>query len=586
MTRSGWSALVLPLLLFGAIGTIFALIYTGHFTPPGLAAVFAVLIMALGAFFVALRRAQTRASESSRQLEAIRLLTIALSDSRDAEDSLLRALDMVLELTHTAAIRLWMANPETRTLKFRLHRGLFPEIFSEPPQVGFDDVPSGRAASSRQEVFLAGLEELPALRAKGFVEFLSVPLCAHDEVVGVLDIAARHRGELDAKALRLLSRSSHSVALAVLNAERVSEAERRATEYRRLWQAGMNVSAAPDYMQTLRAVVDHARELIQGEASAVCIWDEQKQWWTVQSASGASDAFDLSVKRVVTPTQSVECPIIRFKYHQSHLDVPVVHEGRVVGCLCIATQTGREFSPREHDLLADMANQAGIAIERARREEGVGERAVATERERLAREMHDTLAQLLGFVSFKTQAAREFLAQGRTDRAVGQLDQLMTISEELYADTRELILGLSSETGPGRELMPALDDYVRRFSQFSGITTTFERDGIEGVRLAPLTEVQLIRVVQEALSNVRKHAQAAHAVVRFERVDEFARITVEDDGQGFDLARVAHTQWPRFGMQSMRERVESVGGTISVRSVHGQGTKVTVQIPIVYRVAE
>jgi signal transduction histidine kinase len=586
MNRSGWFVLVVLLLLFDAIGIILALIYPSQVSFPGFVAVYTILILGLPILLVALHRAQTLAAGSSRQLEAIQRLTVALSGSRDPEESLVCALDTVLELTHTAAIRLWLANPETRTLKFRLHRGLFPEIFSQAPQVGFDDLPSGRAAAAKQSVLLTGLLELPALRAKGFVEFLSVPLCAHAGVVGVLDVAARHRGELDAAALQLLSSSSHSIALAVLNAERVSDAERRATEFRRLWQAGMEVSAAPDYMQTLRAVVDRARELIQGEASALCIWDEQKQWWTVQGASGASDAFDLSVKRVVTPTRTLECPIIRFKYHQSHLDVPVLHGDRVVGCLCIATQTGREFSAREHDLLVDMANQAGIAIDRARREERVGERAVVTERERLAREMHDTLAQLLGFVSFKTQAAREFLAQGRTDHAIGQLDQLMTISQELYADTRELILGLNSKSGPDRELVPALDDYIRRFSQLSGITTTFEPDGIEGARLAPLTEVQLIRVVQEALSNVRKHAQAGHAQVRFERADEFARVTVEDDGQGFDLAQVARGQWPRFGMQSMRERVESVGGTMSVRSVQGQGTKVTVQIPIVYRGAE
>jgi signal transduction histidine kinase len=101
--------------------------------------------------------------------------------------------------------------------------------------------------------------------------------------------------------------------------------------------------------------------------------------------------------------------------------------------------------------------------------------------------------------------------------------------------------------------------------------------------LAPLVEVQLIRVVQEALSNVRKHARAARAGVRLERVGEFARLTIEDDGQGFDPTHVARGQWPRFGLQSMRERVESVGGSFTIESTPGQGTKVTVQIPIVYR---
>jgi signal transduction histidine kinase len=585
MTRSGWLGFAVPLLLVGAIGITLAYIYRAPVPLPVFVAAYAVLILAVAILMVMLRRTQARVSECTRRLEAIQRLTAALNESGDLEEGIVRVLDTVLELTHAAAVRLWLANPGTRTLTFRLHRGLFPEIFDEP-QARFDDVPSGRAASSKQVVRLADLQELPALIAKGFVEFASVPVCANDHLVGVLDIAARHRGELDGAVLQMLTSSGPSIALAILNAERLSVAERQAAEARRLWQAGMDVASAADYVQTLCAITDQARELIRGEASGLCLWDDQNQSWMLQSGSGVRDAYDAGVKRIFTSAQTAECPIICPQYCRSHLDVPVQREGRLVGCLCVATKTDREFSAHERELLVDMANQAGIAIERTRREGQVGERAVVAERERLAREMHDTLAQLLGFVSFKTQATREFLAQGRLDRAQQQLDQLMTISKDLYADTRELILGLNSETGPDRALVPALADYVRHFDQLSGITTTLEPDGIEGVRLAPLVEVQLIRVVQEALSNVRKHAQAAHAKVRFERVGESARVSIEDDGQGFDLTQVVRGQRPRFGMQSMRERVESVGGTMSVRTAHGEGTKITVQIPIVQRGAE
>jgi signal transduction histidine kinase len=362
-----------------------------------------------------------------------------------------------------------------------------------------------------------------------------------------------------------------------------AEAESRAEQARRLWQAGLQVTAAPDYAETLRVIVDRARELVGGEAAAFCVWDEPHRWWVTQGTGGAGEAFDVSVRRVETRERPVECPVIRFKYRTAHLDVPVVHDGQVLGCLCIANQQPREFSPQEREMLAGVASQAAVALQNARRLERAGSHAVAGERERLAREMHDTLAQLLGFVAFKVQATREFLIQGRIELAEEQLDQLLTISQELYADTRELILGLRTTTGPQRELMPALQEYAERFSQLSGIPTTLEPDGIADVQFPPLVEVQLLRVVQEALSNVRKHARASHARVRFERAAEFARVTVEDDGQGFDPAQSERGPLPRFGLQSMRERIESINGTLTIWSAPRQGTKITVQVPIVYR---
>jgi signal transduction histidine kinase len=260
-----------------------------------------------------------------------------------------------------------------------------------------------------------------------------------------------------------------------------------------------------------------------------------------------------------------------------------MHDGRVVGCLCIANQHARDFSAQEHELLAGIAAQAAHAIETARQIETAGTRATTAERGRLAREMHDTLAQMLGFVNIKTQAAREFLAQGQYDQAKTQLDQLSKLAQELYADTRELILGLHSETGPERGLVPALEEYTRQFDELSGIHTTFNANDLAELTLAPATEVQLIRVVQEALSNVRKHAHANRASVHFERNGDSARVEIVDDGQGFDPSSPSRGQFPKFGLTSMRERVESLGGTFTLESAAARGTKVQIEFPLVYR---
>lgn len=368
---------------------------------------------------------------------------------------------------------------------------------------------------------------------------------------------------------------------------RIAEIKSREAEMKHLWEAGLQVAAAEDYSQVLRAVVDRARELLRGEASALCMWDDQERWWVVQGASGATDAFEVSVKRLAPRdgAHPVVCPVVRFKYRQAHIDMPIVRGDQVIGCLCIANQQPRSFSRQERELLKGIADQAALAIDHARRLESEGNRAALTERDRLAREMHDTLAQLLGFVGFKSQAAREFLAQGQIDQAKTQLDQLTTLAQELYADTRELILGLKTEVN-SRGLVPVLSDYARHFSELSGVQTTVETDGFEDVHFAPAIEVQLIRVVQEALSNIRKHARAKNGRIRFQRKDESALVTIEDDGQGFDPSNIPHGAWPQFGLQSMRERVESVGGKFIIESAPDKGTTVTVQIPLVHRGGE
>jgi signal transduction histidine kinase len=534
------------------------------------------------------RRAPLRKkAQASRSLEpyALERFCQVLGSANNLDDVLTRALDAILQQSHAAAARVWLVNHKRHKLEFRLHRGLFPEVFSATLPLDFNTSPAGRAAESLKPVHLTDPDSLNGLRDKGFVELVSVPLIASGKCIAVLDIAARHRGELKARTLKWIESMGWVLALAIEKAQSVARAESREADLRRLWKAGLEVADAQEYAQILRTIVDRARELVGGEASALCLWDDQKRWWVVQGTSGTADAFQVDVKKVEIREnfKPEDCPVIRFKYRQAHIDVPVMHDGRLVGCLCVANQQPREFSQHEQELLASIAAQAAHAIDTARRLESAGTRATTVERERLAREMHDTLAQLLGFVNTKTQAARDLLSRGHADQAQTQLDQLARLAQELYADTRELILGLHSETGPERGLVPALSEYTKQFSEFSGIETSIEMDGFQDLQLAPTIEVQLIRVVQEALSNIRKHADARSARVHFEQHGDFARVEITDDGGGFDPSNIAREGFPRFGLTSMRERVEAIGGTFTIESAVGRGTSVQVEFPLVYR---
>lgn len=202
--------------------------------------------------------------------------------------------------------------------------------------------------------------------------------------------------------------------------------------------------------------------------------------------------------------------------------------------------------------------------------------AMLEERERIAREMHDNVGQVLGYVNTKAQAVRALLGAGRIAEADGQLIQLEQAAREVYADLREAILSLRTTTGPDRRLLSALREYVRRFTELSGVETALVAEGDPHVlALSPTTEAHLIRIVQEALTNVRKHASAGRATVRCAVSDSRVVVSVEDDGIGIKPTRAG----AGFGLQTMRERAEAIGGTMTIEAGPEGGTMVRIDLP-------
>jgi nitrate/nitrite-specific signal transduction histidine kinase len=206
--------------------------------------------------------------------------------------------------------------------------------------------------------------------------------------------------------------------------------------------------------------------------------------------------------------------------------------------------------------------------------------AVLEERERIAGEMHDGLGQVLGYVIMKSLAVAELMDGGHIAEARSQIDQLEAAAREAYADVRENILALRTTLAPGRSLLAALREYAAGFERQSGIAVELiaPREDEAGW-MEPTAEVQLLRIVQEALTNVRKHAEARRVTVRLGVASDRVHLEVVDDGRGFDTVRAAGTGSPHYGLQIMRERAEGVGGMYVVGLDAGGGTRVAVTLP-------
>lgn len=200
--------------------------------------------------------------------------------------------------------------------------------------------------------------------------------------------------------------------------------------------------------------------------------------------------------------------------------------------------------------------------------------------ERIAREMHDSLAQVLGYVNTKVQATEVLLANGQVEKASANLGQMADAARSAYADVREGILSLRTSLDGDRGFTDTLRDYLQVWQEQSGVKAELEAPEAVESRLPALAEVQLLRIVQEALSNIRKHAGASHVRIRLDLEDGRMVTTISDDGAGFAPEDRAHRGLPRFGMSTMRERAESLGGSFAVDSTPGDGTTVTVRLPL------
>lgn len=267
---------------------------------------------------------------------------------------------------------------------------------------------------------------------------------------------------------------------------------------------------------------------------------------------------------------------------RSLLVVPVFAAGAVMGNLYLAEKLeNEEFSTEDEESLQRFATQAGVAIANARLHRQVGSVAITDERERIAREMHDSLAQVLGYVNTKAQAAQELIEAGEPGRASAHIGQLAEAARSAYVDVRENILALRTSALAGRPLAEALREYAVAWEEQSGIGTEVSVEAqTANSLLGPTGEVQLMRIIQEALANVRKHAGATQARISVVEVDGVVQTLVEDNGAGFEPTAVTRGAFPQFGLATMRERAESVGGTLTVESARGKGTRVVARLPL------
>ena len=258
-----------------------------------------------------------------------------------------------------------------------------------------------------------------------------------------------------------------------------------------------------------------------------------------------------------------------------HASIPLYAGDKKLGVMNVASPDWRSLSPEELQLLYTIGDLLSIAVERARLFARSSQLGAAEERNRLAREIHDTLAQGLSATALQLESA-DALLDSNPQRAREPLRRALSLTRSNLEEARRSVLDLRAAPLENRPLSEALKALVDRWEAETGIGARFS--AVNGSRPLPSgVEAALYRICQEALTNVARHAEAGRVGVRLVATPQQVRLSVEDDGRGFDPSGVPGD---RHGLVGMRERAQMLGGVLEVRSSPGEGTKVEATVPL------
>jgi two-component system nitrate/nitrite sensor histidine kinase NarX len=523
-------------------------------------AVTVVCIIVFGlVMFRFIDRAQRQVMRQNRELAA----TNAVTNAVQGEVGVDRIIDVVLEslLTTSGAAEAWVT------------------IFNTE-----DRSPNGAGVTRRRLRTAASGIFMPD-DPDDASPIIELPLSTGTLTVGRMRLRLP-AGADDSLASGTLQNIGHQLASAIQRAQLVADLQRRKHEGHAFYDVLLQISnqnAPPDI---LSAVVQHARDMM-GSDEAVLSLDEDASR-SVQFAGSLEGTTPFAdgtacITSEVGPRHgahghSVVCPVRSSPEWIATMTVPIRGPIGTLGELWIGRRSGVLFTERDRAFLVTLSGLAAIAITSAQMRENGRQRAVLAERGRIAREMHDSLAQVLGVTHLRLRAldAREEVRDSR--EIATELAELADICQEAYRDVRESILGLRGSNRAERGLLDNLAAYLAKYSQQCEIATSLDSDIDHELTLSPRCEVQVIRVIQEALTNVRKHSGATSAVVHVTETDSTTTFVVEDDGHGFDPGESPHDR-DGFGLYTMRERMALLNGSLRIDSAPGRGTRVIADVP-------
>ncbi|MBI4287469.1 MAG: GAF domain-containing sensor histidine kinase [Chloroflexi bacterium] len=606
-----WVAIVLPILILVGVDVLRHRIFPQQLhTFAGFAVTYVIIIIGVVLFSFAMfglvSRLQARVTEQNRRLSATNAIATALARNLRLEEVLQTGLNHVLQVMKADSGLICLVDLEHEEHTVTCHHGFSPDLVNGVRRVKLEGDPIAyEVVRTARPVVLERIFEDPRVadiaKREGIKSAVSIPLLSEGEVNGILVVATREERRFTADDKDFLSQIGRQLGMAIRNALLYDRSERRNRELAALGAVGKAVTSSLDLDEVLSQALDAVLEVTAADAAEVwLVSDSELVMWGHRGDHPEAFLLESSFpigSGLLGEVAGSQAPILahdlardpRFSGEEiSRLGyntlcaLPLRYQKQCVGVLAVASLSADVFGePGDVRLLESIGEGIAPAIVNARLHQQVQLLATQQERERIAREMHDGMAQVVAYMGAQLLAIKKLLSDGKAAEASVELSGMQETVQRLYADVREGILGLATASAAGRGLVPVLEDYLRRYQDSTAIEVKLEVSlETEGLHIPPFAELQVVRIAQEALSNVRKHARATSVRVVITGNSNELEVEVRDNGQGFDPAHLPSTGWPRFGLQTMRERAEAVGGRFAVETVPAGGTTVRVSMPL------
>ncbi len=382
-------------------------------------------------------------------------------------------------------------------------------------------------------------------------------------------------------------------------AEKTAELEEKRERLEALYDVTALVANATTLKDLAQGFAQRVGRVARADAVAVRWSDEANARYLMLASEGLPDTMAEGERCIHagdchcgTQSEPLEARVIRISAIETDglvhcaragfetlVSVPVRLHERVMGEVDLFYHAHITLSPAERSLLEALVAHLAGAMENLRLNALEKEAAVSQERTFLARELHDSIAQSLAFLRIQVQLMRDAIGSGDAQEVERTLAEIDAGVRESYGDVRELLVHFRTRAN-AEDIEPALQTTLRKFEHQSGLKTVMDMQG-HGIALAPDLQIQVLHIVQEALSNVRKHARAATVWVDVQQQPQW-RFEVRDDGVGFSTDGGPADE-THVGLRIMAERAERIGATLDVHSRTGHGTSVVLTLPVPVR---
>ena len=510
------------------------------------------------------------------RLAALNHISSVVSQSLEFKQILNSSIDGIMDVMNVDVVLIFLLDDETGELVLHAHRGVSDPFVRGAGRIKFGEGLNGMVAQTGEPAIIKDSSKDPrltkmAVKEEGIRSQVIVPLKSKGKVMGTLSVAMRRHRKFSRDEIELLAAVGNQIGVAIENA-RLYEEERKVAEQ-------------------LRASEERYRELFQNAHDAIWVHDMEGNIVSANAAAASLTGYTveelcrMNVRFFLSEESLSLAKDIRTRLLQGEPIVEpyeqklITKEGIEATLKLTTNVVGVDGRPVGFQHIARDVSQEKRMQESLRFYLGQITMAQEEERKRIARELHDETIQSLVVLARQLDDVISG-GKGLSEYKRSLLENLRGKSNNIMADVRRLSQDLRPPALDRLGLMPALEWLASDFSKRSGMNIEVMVHGVSR-RFPPEVELVLFRVAQEALRNALRHSQATSADVIMEFSDKKIKITVRDNGKGFDPPETTGdlVKQGRLGMAGMKERIQLVGGSLKIESKSGKGTTVVIEVP-------